>query len=77
MPQAVERIRKAIVNGENILVYGDNDVDGMTGTALLYEFLHFIGANVFHYISNRTTRAIFWEAIEMQNSPYGKKGGRP
>ncbi len=54
MPQAMQRIMQAIQNEENILVYGDNDVDGMTGTALLAEFLSFVGAKVFHYISNRT-----------------------
>src|SRR6478735_2764104 len=34
MPQAVDRICRALQNSENILIYGDNDVDGMTGTAL-------------------------------------------
>ena len=53
MPQAVDRVCKAIRNCENILIYGDNDVDGMTGTALLTEFLQYIGANVFYYVSNR------------------------
>ena len=43
MPQAVDRIMRAIKNSENILIYGDNDVDGMTGTALLTEFLQFVG----------------------------------
>src|SRR5262245_7146146 len=45
MQQAVDRVCKAIRNYENILIYGDNDVDGMTGTALLTEFLQYIGAN--------------------------------
>ncbi len=40
---------------ENILIYGDNDVDGMTAATLLTEFLQFIGANVFYYISNRVS----------------------
>src|SRR3989338_8033329 len=35
MDKAVSRIKKAISNGEHILVYGDYDVDGMTGTSLL------------------------------------------
>src|SRR3989338_6943497 len=35
MDKAVARIKKAISNGEHILVYGDYDVDGMTGTSLL------------------------------------------
>lgn len=56
MPKAVERIAKALHNKENILVYGDNDVDGMTGTALLTEFLQFIGGNVFFYVSTRGMR---------------------
>src|SRR5829696_8288812 len=53
MPQAVERVCRAIRDKENILIYGDNDVDGMTGTTLLTEFLQDLGANVFFYVSNR------------------------
>ncbi len=53
MGTAIERITKAMDAGENILVYGDNDVDGMTGTSLLTEFFQNIGANVFCFISNR------------------------
>jgi len=53
MPEAVNRVCLALQNNENILIYGDNDVDGMTGTALLTEFLRYIGANVFFYVSNR------------------------
>lgn len=53
MPQAVARISQAMQEGENILIYGDNDVDGMTGTALLTEFLRYIGINVFFYVSHR------------------------
>ncbi len=67
MPQAVERISKAIKAGEHILIYGDNDVDGMTGTALLAEYLNFVGANVHHYISNRTTllrQSMILDALE-------------
>lgn len=67
MPQAVERITKAIRSGENILIYGDNDVDGMTATALLSEFLQFVGANVHHYVSNRTTllrQSMILDALE-------------
>lgn len=66
MPQAVERICRAIQNCENILIYGDNDVDGMTGTALLTEFLQYIGANVFYYVSNRgpLRQSLIVEALE-------------
>lgn len=66
MPKAVERVSKALANNENILIYGDNDVDGMTGTALLTEFLQFIGANVYFYVSNRGMRrqSLIVEALE-------------
>lgn len=55
MDKAVERIGKALSNKENILIYGDNDVDGITATVLLTEFLRYVGANVFFYVSNRTS----------------------
>jgi single-stranded-DNA-specific exonuclease len=66
MPQAVERVCFALKENENILIYGDNDVDGMTGTALLTEFLQFIGANVFFYVSTRTAprQRLIVEALE-------------
>lgn len=66
MPKAVDRITQALAQNENILIYGDNDVDGMTGTALLVEFFRFIGANVFFYISNRSMRrqSLIVEALE-------------
>jgi single-stranded-DNA-specific exonuclease len=66
MPQAVDRICRAIQEDENILIYGDNDVDGMTGTALLTEFLQDVGANVFFYVSNRGTlrQSLIVEALE-------------
>ena len=43
----------AMHNNEPILVYGDNDVDGMTAAALLTEFLRALGAKVFFDIPNR------------------------
>lgn len=66
MPQAVERVCRAIHDKENILIYGDNDVDGMTGTTLLTEFLQDLGANVFFYVSNRGTlrQSLIVEALE-------------
>lgn len=72
MSQAVDRVCKALREGENILIYGDNDVDGMTGTALLTEFLQYIGANVFFYVSTRTAlrQRLIIEALEyaLQNN---------
>jgi single-stranded-DNA-specific exonuclease len=69
MPQmdaAVERVTQALQNEETILIYGDNDVDGMTGTALLTEFLQFIGANVCFYVSTRGMRrqSLIMDAVD-------------
>lgn len=53
MDKAVERIVEAIHKEQPILIYGDNDVDGMTAAALLTEFLRSVGAKVFFDIPNR------------------------
>lgn len=53
MDKAVGRIITALKNGEKILIYGDNDVDGMTAAALLTDFLKEIGAKVYFYVPNR------------------------
>lgn len=52
MDLAIQRILKAVSNSELILIYGDNDVDGMTGTAVLYEFIRIIGGRVEFTIPN-------------------------
>ena len=43
MDKAVERLHKALTQGEKILIYGDYDVDGTTAVALMYRFLSGIG----------------------------------
>lgn len=53
MDKAVERIDAAIENNENILVYGDYDVDGTTAVALLSSFLEENYPNVATYIPDR------------------------
>jgi single-stranded-DNA-specific exonuclease len=55
MESSVQRIEKAIKQKEKILICGDYDVDGITGTALLLKFLKFLGAHVDFYIPNRLT----------------------
>ena len=40
MEKAVQRTLKALNSNEGILIFGDNDVDGITGTTLLVEFFH-------------------------------------
>ena len=53
MERAVERIKKAIKNKEKIMIFGDYDVDGITATAILYDFLKKVGADVSYTIPNR------------------------
>ncbi len=53
MEFAVERVRKAVTDGEKVLVYGDYDVDGTTAVALVYSFLRDQGAKVGFYIPDR------------------------
>jgi single-stranded-DNA-specific exonuclease len=55
MPETVERIRRAVSGHEHITVYGDYDVDGVTGTSLLYLVLRDMGAEVSWYIPDRMT----------------------
>jgi len=53
MKIAVERLVKAIRQGEKITIYGDYDVDGTTATVLLVTFLQDVGAQVDYYIPHR------------------------
>jgi len=53
MDKAVQRIEKAIANGENILVYGDYDVDGTTSVALMSSYLKTKTESVATYIPDR------------------------
>ena len=55
MEKAVARITSALRDGENILIYGDYDVDGITGVSVLYEALFKLGGKVSFYIPNRIT----------------------
>ena len=53
MDKAVERIELAIENGENILVFGDYDVDGTTAVSLVSSYLKTYYSNVATYIPDR------------------------
>ncbi|HEY2811104.1 MAG TPA: single-stranded-DNA-specific exonuclease RecJ [Rhabdochlamydiaceae bacterium] len=66
MDKAVDRVLEALKNKEHILIYGDNDVDGITAAALLTEFLRFIGAKVSFYIPNPNAvrQSLMLDALE-------------
>lgn len=47
------RTSEAVRKGENIVIYGDYDVDGLSATALMYRCLKLVGAQVSYYIPER------------------------
>ena len=51
--KAVSRIKQAIENKEKTTVYGDYDVDGITGVSILWQILKMFGADVDYYIPHR------------------------
>ena len=53
MDKTVLRIERALAHGEEITVYGDYDVDGITASSLLYIYLNRCGAKVSTYIPKR------------------------
>ncbi|MSQ23799.1 MAG: single-stranded-DNA-specific exonuclease RecJ [Chloroflexi bacterium] len=53
MAAAVERLSHAIQDGTPVAIYGDYDVDGMAGAALLTECLESLGASVLVYVPHR------------------------
>ncbi len=53
MDEAVIRLEKALREKERVMIYGDYDVDGITGTALLWRTLTHLGADVSCYLPNR------------------------
>ena len=55
MPAAVNRLLHAIDNHEPVLIYGDYDVDGTTGTAVLLRALRMLGATAGYHVPHRFT----------------------
>lgn len=72
MDKAVARIEQAIENGENILVFGDYDVDGTTAVALVSSYLKTIYPNVDTYIPDRYTEGY---GVSRQGIDYADDNG--
>lgn len=53
MEKAVERIGRAVTEGEKVLIYGDYDVDGTTAVATVYSFFKDICRDIDYYIPHR------------------------
>jgi single-stranded-DNA-specific exonuclease len=72
MEDAVERILAAKEEGEKVLVFGDNDVDGITGTVLLTEYLSGMGVDVSWRIPGADDPyGLSLEAVEEFSAAYG------
>jgi single-stranded-DNA-specific exonuclease len=55
MPEAVKRLLHAIDHQEPVMIYGDYDVDGTTGTAVLLRALRMLGATAGYHVPHRFT----------------------
>jgi single-stranded-DNA-specific exonuclease len=55
MTDAVARVLRAVDAGERILIYGDYDVDGTTGTVVLRRALQLLGAQTAYHVPHRFT----------------------
>jgi single-stranded-DNA-specific exonuclease len=53
MPEAVERLRRAISGGERILIYGDYDVDGTTSVVILKKAIEMAGGTAAFFVPHR------------------------
>ena len=67
MQQAVARIYRALLSGENIAIYGDFDADGITATALLVQGLTSLGGKVIPYIPHRLTEGYGLKITALEN----------
>ena len=53
MQEAIDRCLRAFENGESVLIFGDNDVDGVTSTTLIYQFFSQLEVNVRYFLPRR------------------------
>lgn len=51
--KAAERVRQAAMSNQKVVIYGDYDVDGVSGSALLVQFLKLLNMDVGYYIPHR------------------------
>ena len=70
MDKAVERLTQAISENQNILIYGDYDVDGTTSVALMFSFLRNISQKIDYYVPDRETEGY---GISFQGIDYAKE----
>jgi len=71
MEEAVAAVKRAADQGRSVLVHGDYDVDGISGTALLYQYLRGLFETVYRFLPDRrrdgyglSERAVDWALAE-------------
>ena len=74
MDRAVGRVRKALSTRETVVLYGDYDVDGVTGVSILYLALRELGAVVQCYIPDRMTEGYGLNAAALSRIKSGGAG---
>ena len=72
MNKAVERLHQALTQNENILIYGDYDVDGTTAVAVMYRFLSPLSSHIDYYIPDRYNEGY---GVSTQGIDYAAKQG--
>ncbi len=73
MDAAVNRILTAIKQNEKILIFGDYDVDGITATTILFEFILSAGADVSYYIPHRANEGYGLQKNHISDYALSKK----
>jgi single-stranded-DNA-specific exonuclease len=73
LQKTVDRILLAIEKKEQIIVFGDYDVDGITGTAILWETLYAMNATVAPFIPNRVDEGYGLSLKALQNPEFVAK----
>lgn len=72
MTDAVDRILDAIEENEKVLIFGDRDVDGVTSTTILYEYLQSQGVDVQYRLpSGNESYGLSLDAIDTFAAEYG------
>lgn len=72
MDKAVGRLNEAVRKNEQVMIYGDYDVDGTTSVALVYSFLKERFSNICYYIPNRYTEGY---GVSLQAIDFAKQSG--
>ncbi len=72
MQKCVDRISTQLRDKKSLMVFGDYDVDGTTGTALFYLFIKSIGGDIQYYIPNRELEGY---GLSRQGIDYAKSTG--